>query len=82
MKSACRHRTVARQRGDISIKELWRRGRRAVERETACAIIGAAPCGCLDHDKLVAIGPAAGSTAMAFRNGAFATNINEPSAAT
>jgi hypothetical protein len=55
-------------------------GRRAVERETACAIIGAAQCGCFDHGKLVAIGSAAGSAAAA-RSRASATNSNEPSVA-
>jgi hypothetical protein len=53
----------------------------AIEREAACAIIGAAQCGCFDHDKLVAIGAAAGHAVEASRNSASATSRNEPSAA-
>lgn len=54
----------------------------AVERETACAIIGAAQCGCFEHDKLVAIGTMAGAAASDDRAGPSATNSNEPSPAT
>lgn len=72
---------VMKRAFEAALDSIGGAGRLAVERETACAIIGAAQCGCLDHDKLVAIGSAAGSAAMAIRGGAFAINSNEPSAA-
>jgi hypothetical protein len=72
---------VMRRAFEAALAQLGGAGHYAVERETACAIIGAAQCGCLDHDQLVVIGMAAGSDAKSGRRFQAAVNSNEPGAA-
>ncbi len=72
---------VMRRAFEAALDQLGGAGRYAVERETACAIIGAAQCGCFDHDQLVAIGVTAGGDAASGQRVATATNNNEPDAA-
>ncbi len=72
---------LMRRAFEVALARLGGAGHHAVEREAACAIIGAAQCGCLDHDQLVAIGVVAGSDAGSGRRFKAAVNSNKPGAA-
>jgi hypothetical protein len=69
---------LMRRAFEAALARLGGAGHYAVERETACAIIGAAQCGCLDYDQLVTIGTAAGSDAGSDRHVKAAVNSNKP----
>jgi hypothetical protein len=67
---------VMKRAFEEALSGLGGAGRPAVERETACAIIGAAQCGCFDHVQLVTIGTAAGGAADAASRNRVASNGN------